>query len=291
MIRFLVNPAAGGGRATGHLAQIRRRAADLEAEVRVSCSGADLTMQARQAVEDGVGRLVVAGGDGTVHLVVQALAESSCALAVLPTGRGNDYASSLGVPRAFNAALEFAVSQETKRIDLGRAGAEWFAFYAGAGFDSETSKTAEAHPRWWPDSVTYNVAVVRTLFGYRAPVARIEYEGGKFEGEVMFATACNGPQFGGGMQIAPAADLMDGILDLVIVRAVGKIELLRIFPSVYRGQHVGHPSVSIHRTPWVRLHFDPTMLLGSDGELIGEVGPEGVEITVAPKALDVVSGE
>jgi diacylglycerol kinase (ATP) len=91
------------------------------------------------------------------------------------------------------------------------------------------------------------------------------------------------------MRIAPAANMMDGILDLVIVRVVGKAELLRIFPSVYSGTHVDHPAVSIHRTTWARLHFEPTMLMGSDGELVGEVGAEGVEITVAPQALSVVA--
>ncbi len=92
------------------------------------------------------------------------------------------------------------------------------------------------------------------------------------------------------MKIAPAADLTDGILDLVIVRAVGKVELLRIFPSVYRGAHVGHPAVSIHRTRWARVWFEPTMLLGSDGELVGEVGGDGLEISVEPRALAVVAG-
>jgi diacylglycerol kinase (ATP) len=291
MIRFLVNPAAGGGRARNHLSEIRRRASELDVEVRVSCSGPDLTAQARQAVEDGVERLLVAGGDGTMHLVVQALAESSCCLGLLPIGRGNDYASALGVPRAFNDALDLALSQSATRIDLGRAGQEWFAFYAGVGFDSEATKTAEGHPRWWPDAITYNVAVVRTLFSFRPPLARVEYEGGSFEGEVMFTTACNGPQFGGGMLIAPAADLSDGFLDLVIVRAVGKAELLRIFPRVYRGAHVDHPAVSIHRTRWARLCFEPTMLLGSDGELVGHVGDDGLEIRAVPRALDVVAGD
>jgi diacylglycerol kinase (ATP) len=225
-----------------------------------------------------------------MHLVVQALASTTCSLGVLPLGRGNDYASALSVPGAMNDAIDLALGGESLKIDLGQAGSEWFAFYAGVGFDSETTRTAESHPRWWPDAITYNVAAVRTLFGYRPPQARIEFEGGKFEGEVMFATACNGPQFGGGMKIAPEADLMDGLLDLVIVRAVGKLKLLRIFPTVYRGGHVSHPAVSIHRTPWVRVHFEPTMLLGSDGELIGEVGGDGLEIRVAPQALDVVAG-
>jgi diacylglycerol kinase (ATP) len=289
MFRFLLNPSSGGGRARHHLDEIRRRAEVVDADLRISRDGGDLTQQALQAVADGVDRLVVGGGDGTMHLVVQALAGTSCSLGVLPMGRGNDYAAALGVPDVMMDAVDLALTGETTRIDLGQAGSEWFAFYAGVGFDSETSRTAEAHPRWWPDAITYNVAVVRTLFGYRPPHARIEFEGGEFEGEVMFATACNGPQFGGGMKIAPEADLMDGLLDLVIVRAVGKVELLRIFPTVYRGAHVGHPAVSIHRTPWVRVHFEPTMLLGSDGELIGTVGSDGLEIRVVPQALDVVA--
>ena len=251
----------------------------------------DLTAQAERAVSDGVERLLVAGGDGTMHLVAQALAESSCALGVLPIGRGNDYASSLGVPRRFDDALDLALAGGATRIDLGRAGEEWFAFYAGVGFDAETTRTSEGHPRWWPDAITYNVAVVRTLFGYRPPLAQVEYQGGRFEGRVMFVTACNGPQFGGGMQIAPTADLTDGILDLVIVRAVGKAELLRIFPSVYRGAHVTHPAVSIHRTQWVRARFEPTMPMGSDGEVIGEVGADGADLAVVPKALSVIAGK
>lgn len=288
-IRFLVNPSAGGGRAKRRLEAIRRAAAEAGAEVVVSCSGPDLIAQARKAVEDGIERLAVAGGDGTAHLAVQALAGSECALALVPTGRGNDYAAALGVPSHFPKAIENAVSGTAgRRVDLGRVGDEWFAFYAGVGFDSETSKTAEGHPRWWPDSVTYIVAVVRTLAGFRPPVARISYDDGSFEGEVMFATACNGPQFGGGMRIAPMARLDDGILDLVIVRAVSRIELLRIFPRVYSGAHVDHPAVSFHRTKRVRFEFEPTMLLGSDGELVGSVGARPVDATVIPGALRVV---
>lgn len=291
MLRFLVNPSSGGGRAKSHLEVLERRADSLGAEVRVSCSGPDLAAQAAMAVDEGIERLVVAGGDGTMHLAVQALAGSECVLGVVPVGRGNDYAAALGVPRAFDSALDLAVGGSPVRVDAGRAGSEWFAFYAGVGFDSECTRTAEAHPRWWPDSITYNIAVVRTLFGYEPPSARIEFEGGTFEGSVMFATACNGPLFGGGMRIAPQADLANASLDLVIVRAVGKAELLRIFPSVYRGAHVDHPAVSIHRTRWARFSFEPTMLLGSDGELVGEVGQQALDIVIEPGALKVAAGQ
>jgi diacylglycerol kinase (ATP) len=287
-IRFLVNPSAGGGRARRRLGLIREAAAVVGAEVHVCCSGPDLIGQARKAVADGVERLAVAGGDGTAHLAVQALADTDCALALVPAGRGNDYAAALGIPARFSDALKRVSSGGERRVDLGRVGSEWFAFYAGVGFDSATSKTAEGHPRWWPDSVTYAVAVVRTLADFRPPLARIFFDGGSFEGRVMFATACNGPQFGGGMKIAPMAILDDGLLDLVVVREVGNSELLRIFPRVYRGAHVDHPAVSFHRTRRVRFQFEPTMLLGSDGELVGEVGADAVEAVAAPAALKVV---
>jgi diacylglycerol kinase (ATP) len=287
----LVNPTAGGGRARRHLAAIEQRAESVGARVEISRSADDFVNRARRAVEEGIERLVVAGGDGTAHMACQALARSSTALGLLPIGRGNDFASSLAVPKRIDAALDLAIEGATRRVDLGRVGDEWFAFYAGVGFDSATSKTANGHPRWWPDRVTYVVAVVRTLFGFHPPMARVEYDGGSFEGAVMFVTACNGPLFGGGMRIAPGALLDDGVLDLVIVRRVGRLELLRIFPSVYSGRHVDHPRVSIHRTTRVRFSFDPETLLGSDGEVIGEVGGEVTEVKIVPRALSVAAGE
>ena len=133
-------------------------------------------------------------------------------------------------------------------------------------------------------------ATVRTLMRFRPPLARLEWEGGEFEGEVMFATACNGPMFGGGMLIAPDAEYDDGRLDLVIVRKVTRLALLRVFPRVFRGTHVDHPAVSIHRTPWVRMRFAPGTLLACDGEVQGTVPPEGLEMGLRERALWVAAG-
>lgn len=289
MSRFLVNPASGGGRARRFLPRLRRRAAALGAEVEVSSGGEDLTDRARRAVTDGVGRLVVAGGDGSLHLVVQALAETECELAILPCGRGNDLAKSLGIPGRFDAALDLALGGAARPIDLGRAGDRWFHCYGGAGFDAEVSRTADRHPRWWPDTLTYVVAVVRTLVGFRPPRVRVSWDGGVFEGEVMFVTACNAPYFGGGMNIAPGAEMTDGMLDLVVVRRVSKPALLKVFPRVYRGTHVGHPAVEVHRARRVALAFDPPALLGCDGEPVAEVGEEELTVEVRPGALRVVT--
>ncbi len=107
----------------------------------------------------------------------------------------------------------------------------------------------------------------------------------------MFATACNAPRFGGGMLIAPEAAMDDGLLDLVIVRRLAKPELLRVFPKVFRGAHVGHPGISIHRTRRVRMRFAQPALLACDGEVLGEVPADGLDVELVPGALRVAAGD
>ncbi len=93
----------------------------------------------------------------------------------------------------------------------------------------------------------------------------------------MFVTICNAPRFGGGMYIAPEAEMDDGLFDLVVIRSMSKLHLLlRLFPKVFKGNHVGHPAVSIHRTPWARVSFDREQVLGCDGELVGRARADRV---------------
>lgn len=287
-VRFLVNPSAGGSAGRRALPAIRSRL-PTGARLVVSRDGAHLAAEARRAVEEGVERLVVAGGDGTFHLVLPALVGAGTCLGLVPVGRGNDFANSLGVPSALPAAVEMALTAGERRIDVGRVGEHRFAFYGGAGFDAAVSATADGHSRLLPASITYILATVRTLVRFQPPAARLQWEGGELEGELMFATVCNGPMFGGGMLIAPDAELDDGLLDLVVVRRVSKPELLRVFPRVFRGTHVEHPAISVHRTPWVRMQFDPGALLACDGEVLGELPSDGLLFDLIPRALRVAA--
>ena len=105
---------------------------------------------------------------------------------------------------------------------------------------------------------------------------------------MMFVTLCNAPLFGGGMRIAPQASMDDGQLEIVAIDQVPKLELLRLFPRVFSGRHVEHPAVSIVRTRRVRVTAEPQVLLGSDGEIEGEVGASGVDVSVVSSAIRVV---
>src|SRR6187549_2177450 len=141
-IRFLVNPSSGRGTGKAHLDRLRVLASRHGAGLVVSRKVEDLAVQARRAAEDGVERLLVAGGDGTMHHVAQGLAGTDCALGVIPLGSGNDLAGTLGIPPDLEVAVKRALEGEVRRIDLARVGEIWCIGYAGVGFDSEVTRFA-----------------------------------------------------------------------------------------------------------------------------------------------------
>jgi diacylglycerol kinase (ATP) len=287
-IRFLLNPAAGRGTGRAHLDRIRVLASKLGAGLCVSRKVSDLAEQARKAAEDGVERLLVAGGDGTMHHAVQGLAGTSCALGVIPLGSGNDLAGTLGIPPDLDAAVDRAVKGEIRRIDLARAGETFCVGYAGVGFDSEVTRYAN-EMKILRGPLIYFYAVIHTLVTFVPPRMRVVYDGGEFDGRAMFAVVNNLPRFGGGMRIAPEARIDDGLLDLVIVKEIPKSTLLSVFPKVYGGKHVGHPAVTLVRTRRVEITIDRAMTMYGGGEpLLPMAAGVPVVVEVVPGGLAVI---
>lgn len=288
-MRFLLNPAAGRGGAVGRLARLRLLAGAAGAGLVVSKSGEDVAVQARRAVEDGVERLVVAGGDGTMQQAVQGLAGSRCALGVVPLGTGNDLAGTLGVPADLDAAVALALGGAVRRIDLLRLGERVSVSYVGVGFDAEVTRFANGVRRL-RGPLVYAYAVVHTLASFVPPTLRVEHDGGIFTGRAMFAVVANLPRFGGGMRIAPEARPDDGWLDLVIVHQLSRLALLGVFPRVYRGTHVTHPAIEIHRTRRAAITVDRLTTMYGGGEPIAS-HPAGQPYVaeVMPGALAVVT--
>lgn len=309
--RVLVNPAAGRGAARRALPELARwveERADPFLDLVVTRSRDELSAQAARAVEQGVERLLVAGGDGTLHHVLGPLAHSPTALAVLPVGSGNDTAATLGMSKRLPEAFRQALEGPVRTFDLGRvrrsdgSDPRWFVGVAGVGFDSEVGRTileTEENPtglgRFVRGSALYVYGVLRTLGSFRAPrltLQRLDPEsgGGRWEGEVMLVAFGNTHRFGGGMRIAPEAKPDDGLLDVVLVRKVSKPTLLRVFPKVYRGTHLAHPAVETFRAREVGVGLDREMRVLGDGELMQAVGGESGEVVVeaVPGALQVV---
>lgn len=266
---------------------MREVAARLDAPLAVSESASDLRQLARLAVEDGVERLVVVGGDGSLHLVVQELAESDCALVPVAAGRGNDLAACLGLCPVPEPLEDWIASGPVRRVDLGRAGEVCFAVHCGVGFDSEAARWANEQ-RLVGGILSYPLSVFRTLATFSPPHIQVEYEGGVFDERAMFVVCANCWRFGGGMRIAPEASIEDGLLDVVMVRRVSKVVALRLFSLVYAGRHVEHPAVSVVKTPWARISLDREMEMYGDGEAMLSVGQEALEVKVLPGVLKVV---
>ena len=288
-VRFLVNPAAGRGTGKSHLDRIRVLASRYGAGLVVSRKVSDLAAQAFRAAEDGVERLLVAGGDGTMHHAAQGLAGTECALGVIPLGSGNDLAGTLGIPPDLEVAVKRALEGEIRRIDLLRVGETFSLSYAGVGFDSEVTRYAN-EVKVLRGPLIYFYSVIHTLITFEPPRMKVVYDGGTFEGKVMFTVVNNLPRFGGGMRIAPDAQIDDGLLDLVIVREVPKPVLLSIFPKVYSGKHVGHPAVTIVRTRRAEITIDRAMTLYGGGEPLRPVeADEPVVVEVVPGGLRVVA--
>ena len=287
-IRFLVNPSSGRGTGKAHLDRIRVLASRHGAGLVVSRKVTDLAEQARRAAEDGVERLLVAGGDGTMHHAAQGLAGTGCALGVIPLGSGNDLAGTLGIPPDLEVAVERALKGEIRRIDLARVGETYCIGYAGVGFDSEVTRFAN-EMKVLRGPLIYFYAVIHTLITFQPPQMKVVWDDGVFEGRVMFTVVNNLPRFGGGMRIAPDAKIDDGLLDLVIVREVPKSVLLSIFPKVYNGRHVGHPSCTIVRTRRAEITIDRTLTMYGGGEPLRPVeAGEPVVVEVVPGGLAVI---
>jgi len=285
-VPVVVNPAAGGGRA-GRLLEsigaldnvVLQRAGD-PSEV---CRAAEL------AAHGGASRILVVGGDGTLHHAIQALAGTGCALGIVPAGRGNDLARALGLPLDPLAAARRALRTPPRAIDLGCIAGRFFAGVACAGLDAEVARLIrERRGRRW-GRWAYALAAARAVATFRAPHFRIDHDEGRESGPGMLVAVANSPCYGGGMRIAPDAALDDGRLDLVFVRGLSPPRLLAALPRLYRGTHLSHPAVTSRLVRRVAIGADRPLAIFGDGEPLATTGAAGVLIEVRPGMLHVAA--
>ncbi|MEU7747524.1 YegS/Rv2252/BmrU family lipid kinase [Nonomuraea sp. NPDC049158] len=289
---LLVNPAARGGRTVRLLGPVARRlrAGGAEVSVIVGDSAADALERACAAVAERPDALVAFGGDGLVHLAVQAVAGTDVPLGIIPAGTGNDIATALGVPRKDPIAAARTVLRgrsrlvDAARVRAGRA-EELFAGVVCCGFDSRVNERANGLT-WPPGMARYLLATVQELRRFRPIPFRVTFDDGEpIEREAMLVAVGNTSSYGAGMRVCPDARPDDGLLDVMILEAVSTAEFVRVFPSVYRGSHVSHQAVSVRRVRSVRLEA-PDVVAYADGE---RIGPSPITCEIQPGALRVIT--
>jgi diacylglycerol kinase (ATP) len=288
----VANPTAGRGRAgrlIGKLDSILRELR-VEHRVLVTESPHDMESTCRREAEAGAGIVAVIGGDGTVSCGANALIGTASALAVLPAGTGNDFASTIGVGR-FDAAVKLLANPRIETIDAVQVrtggGTRSFVNVAGAGFDSEVNETANAMTLKLGGTGTYIAALIKTLRRFTPARYDLTIDGTELSLDAMLVVVGNAISYGGGMKVLPAASIDDGRLDVCIVEALSKGAFLRAFPKVYTGRHGSHPKVRLTRASVVEIEANHGIEVYADGERVGSLP---ASFHVQPAAIDVVVG-
>lgn len=274
-ITLFVNPTAGRGRGA-HAAQPAAsalRAAGFSVRTVLGEDAADALVRARAAVEGGTGALIAVGGDGMASLALRAVAGTRTPLGLVAVGTGNDFARALGLPVREPAAAGRMIADALKcgrirDIDLGQVGDRWFGTVLASGFDSRVNDRGN-RMRWPTGRLKYDLATIAELAGFRPVPYRIRLDDGEVrEVEATLVAVGNGSSYGGGMRICPGADLTDGLFDITVVGDCSRATLLRVFPRVYRGTHVGHPKVTVLRAARVEIAAEDVTGY-ADGEPLG----------------------
>ncbi|GAB3146147.1 YegS/Rv2252/BmrU family lipid kinase [Micromonospora sonneratiae] len=293
-VAVLANPAAGRGRYRALLPTVLERLGTAGREVRLLDARTVDEAQAacRTAVHDGAAAVVTVGGDGTVHVALQAVAGTGVAFGPVPAGTGNDFAVETGFPADPLAAVDVITAAlatgRTRPVDLARTtsaegGERWYGAVLAAGFDAIVNERAN-RMRWPRGPRRYDIAILVELARLRPRRYTLRLDDVEHQLDAVLVAVGNCASYGGGMRICPAADPTDGLLDVVVAGAVGRGTLVRIKPRVYRGTHVEHPQVHSYRARTVELQADGIVAY-ADGERLAQLP---VTVTAVPGALHLL---
>ena len=250
MLILAINPLSGRGHARKRALVAKQYFADRGVPVALveGRSLIDFREKLMNELEQGsISGVVAFGGDGFIHEIIQHVVPRDISLGVIPCGTGNDFARSIGIYRlSLTQQLELITVSDSRTIDLGQVGSIWFAAILSTGFDALVNERANLM-QWPKGRMRYNIAMIEKILALTAHRYRLRLDADSVEVEATLVTVANGTSYGGGMKVCPDASLNDGLFDVMVLGKVSRIELLKVFPKVYSGRHVGHPAVTFYR--------------------------------------------
>ncbi|MEY4881982.1 MAG: hypothetical protein RLZ87_1415 [Armatimonadota bacterium] len=259
-------------------------------------SAAYLAHQAATNPEVKADIVAAAGGDGTIGEVANGLIGTNTPLGVLPMGTGNDFARTLGINTDLPLAVQTLFQGTAKPVDLGKIeNGGYFLNIAGCGYDAEVAARINHGFKRLKGTTAYVVAALQTLAKFKGINVNITAENTtnnsadkqpiSYQGKLMLCAVANAKMYGGGMKIAPNADISDGKFSIVLVGNVSQLEFLLTFPKVFKGTHIHHPKVTAFEATKITIHADQPMPTLADGE---EIGTTPITFTIVPNALTVL---
>ncbi len=283
--RLLVNPSSGGGRSKHRLPEaeeeLRRRGARFQTVATRSLShGVDEALAASGAGETPV----VMSGDGLIGAVGGALAGSGTPFGVIPGGRGNDFARAVGIPTGIPEAVDSLLAGNEREIDVGEVNGKRFLCIASTGFDSDANRRAN-EAQLVRGNLVYAYAAFRTLATWKPADFTVTVDGEVHEHRGYSVAVANSKAYGGGMLVAPDAELDDGLFDVVLTGEESKPAFVRNLPKVFKGTHVELDAITVLRGAEVEISASRPFEVYADGEYLTDLP---AKLRLLRRALGVI---
>ena len=300
---FIVNPASARGATLRAWENARREliAAGATFDEHMTARPGEATEVAREALNSGVARIVAVGGDGTLSEVVNgyfdacgAVIDSNAAIGLLPSGTGSDFRRSLGLTSRSDS-IRTLISSETRLLDAARAdfcdrdGASVCrsfinvaSFGLGGDVSALVNKWRESLPSWIGGSARFAAAAIAALGRYKNVEVSLRLDERAMTINSNLIVVANGRFAGGGMMLAPHAELDDGLLDVIVTDGVSRLDVIRELPRIQRGAHLKNPKVTEIRAREVSIGTEEPMAIDLDGEMVGFTP---AHLSVLPSAI------
>ena len=283
---LLVNPASAGGRALQALPKVHAALDALGAEHRtVTTRSIDHAYEEAGTAAAAAETVVALGGDGLLRPLAGALKHTEGSLAVIPCGRGNDFARMLGIPKDPGEAARVAVEGEARMVDVANVEGTPYLGIASFGFDSEANRIAN-EARLIKGNLVYAYSVPRALAAWKPANFTVTVDGEHHAMTGYSVVVGNSKVYGGGMYVLPMAELDDGKLDVMLNKQVSKLRFLAELPKVFKGTHVDSESTEFLRGEEIEVSADRPFVIYADGDPIGATP---AMIRVEPRCLRVIA--
>ena len=301
--KILVNPVSGWGLGERSIPQIEGLFNRLGLEYNLARSERPwhAAQLAQQAASDGYDVVVAVGGDGTANEVLNGLMMAketpgkTCAMGILNTGRGNDFAFGVGIPKDLEKGCQTLAQDRRRLIDVGRVfggdypNGRFFGNGVGIGFDAVVGFEAAKmiHIR---GLLSYLIAAIRTIYlYYQAPLVQIEYDQKTIQLATLMISVMNGRRMGGGFMMAPQGNPGDGLLDVCIATQVSRSRIFGLIPHFLRGTQASQPEIKNLQARRLRVNaIKGSLPAHADGETICTAGQQ-LTIELLASQIEMIS--
>lgn len=287
MLYFIVNPVAGKGKTIKVFKRVRElldeKHIDYDYDFTEYVGHAEELARAACAADKR--HIVAVGGDGTVREVGCGMNGADAALGIIPAGSGNDLARSLRISSKVEGAINTILGGIIRRIDIGIAGETMFFNAAGFGFDVDVLLAMNKAKRFLAGSAAYAIGVIMAIFNTAFISAEIEIDGKKLKRELLLMAISNGTYYGGGMKVAPGAEVDDGVFEVNLIKKLPKWRIPFLLPKFMNGTYLSLAITEHYRARKIKVLANPVSKLQLDGAIMGETP---IDFSILPASLNVL---